>query len=89
MGSYRLKAQGDEGQEEKIKPTLQDPDLVLYSSGDDNYQYYKFFPKTPVEEKHLLVVAKHMNDEGFIITAFFVRKVKEKGKVKVYEKGWT
>jgi len=47
----------------------------------------KFFSKTPMEEKHLLVVAKHTNDEGFIITAFFVRKVKEKEKVKVYEKG--
>jgi len=66
--------------------TLQDPDFVLYSKDDDNYQYHKFFSETPVTEKHLLVVVKHLDDEGFVITAFFLRKIKEKGKVRVYER---
>lgn len=73
-------------QQASVRSTLQDPDFVLYSPSDDNYQYYKFFPKTPVTEKHLLVVAKHLNDEGFVLTVFFLRKIMERGKVKVYAK---
>jgi hypothetical protein len=73
-------------QRTRIKRTLQDPDFVLYSQSDDNYQYYKFFPRTPVTEKHLLVVVKHLNDEGFVLTAFFLRRIRERGKVKVYAK---
>lgn len=74
------------GQETKIKETLQEPDFVLYSERDDNYQYHKFYSETPVSEKYLLVVVRQLNDEGFVITAFFLRKVREKGKVRVYEK---
>ena len=73
-------------QRARIRRTLQDPDFVLYSHSDDNYQYYKFFPKTPVTEKHLLVVVRHLNDEGFVLTAFFLRKIRERAKVKVYAK---
>lgn len=75
-----------EGQERKIAMTLQDPDFVLYSKGDDNHQYHKVFSETPVTGKYLLVVAKHLNDEGFIITAFFIGRIKEKGKVRVDER---
>ncbi|MCR4405207.1 MAG: hypothetical protein NUW06_08060 [Candidatus Acetothermia bacterium] len=74
------------GQESRIRTTLRDPDFVLYSRSDDNYQYHRFFSKTPVAGKHLLVVVKHLDDEGFVITAFFLRKVNERGKVRVYER---
>lgn len=74
------------GQEEKLKETLQKPEIVLYSDIDDNYQYYRLYSTTPVSEKYLLVVVKHLNGEGFIITAFFLREIRKKGKVKVYEK---
>jgi hypothetical protein len=73
-------------QEPKIRTALQDPDFVLYSKSDDNYQYHRLFADTPVGEKHLLVVVKHLNSEGFVITAFFVSKVREQGKVKIYER---
>lgn len=74
------------GQESKIRLSLQDPDFVLYSQSDDNYQYHRLFAKTPVSEKHLLVVVKHLDGEGFVITAFFLTKIREKRKVKVYER---
>ena len=74
------------GQESRIMMTLQAPDSVLYSKGDDHYQYHRFFSKTPVTEKHLLVIVKHLDDEGFVITAFFLRKINEKGKVRAYER---
>jgi hypothetical protein len=37
-----------------------------------------------VTEKYLLMVAKHLNDAGFIITAFFVSKIKKEGKEVIY-----
>lgn len=67
------------GQEEKLKQTLQEPEIVLYSNIDDNYQYYRLYSTTPVSEKYLLTVVKHLNGEGFIITAFFSSRNKEKG----------
>lgn len=70
----------------KIMETLQKPDYILYSSEDDNYQYYKFYQQTPVTQKHMLVVVKILNGDGFIITAFFVRRVKKERKEAVYGK---
>lgn len=74
------------GQKEKIIQTIQHPEIVLYSQTDDNYQYYRYYSNNPVCGKYLLAIVKHLNDEGFVITAFFLRKIKEKGKVKVYER---
>lgn len=81
-----LKHKELKNQQSKLIDALQDPDFVLYSQNDDNYQYHKWFSKTPVSEKHLLVVVKHLNGEGFVITAFFLSKVKSNDKVKVYER---
>jgi len=62
------------GQEEKVKQTLQEPEIVFYSESDDNYHYYRLYSKTPVSKKYLLIIVKHLNGEGFIITAFFSEK---------------
>ena len=67
-----------------IQETLVDPEFVLYSPSEENFQYYRFQKDSPVTDKYLLVVVKHLNQEGFIITAFFVRKVKLREKEVVY-----
>jgi hypothetical protein len=72
---------------ERMKATLVDPDLVYHSPKEDNYHYHKRFKKTPVTEKFLLLIVKHLNEEGFVITGFFVSRIREKDKVLVYEKG--
>lgn len=59
-------------QKGKIIQTLENPDIVYYSSLENNYQYCKHFEETPVTQKYLLLVVKHLNGEGFVITAFFV-----------------
>lgn len=74
------------GQTNKMIETLNDPDIVFYSANDDVYHYYRLFPKTPVSNKHMLAVVKHINDEGFIITAFFISKIRKKSKEIVYDK---
>lgn len=74
------------GQLENMKATLADPDFVYHSTKEENHQYYKKFKKTPVTEKFLLLIVKHLNKEGFIITGFFVSLARRKDKVLVYEK---
>ena len=69
---------------DKMKLTLIEPDTVYYSAGEETYHYYKKFSSTPVSEKYLLLVAKHQDGEGFIITAFFAARVRRQGKVLVY-----
>lgn len=68
-----------------MKLTLIEPDTVYYSPSEQTHHYYRKFRRTPVSEKYLLLVVKHRNEEGFIITAFFARKIKTLGKVLIFE----
>jgi len=72
------------GQLNKMKQTLIDPDIVYHSAAEETHQYYRKFTKTPVTEKYLLLVVKHQDGEGFIITAFFVGRIRRREKVLVY-----
>ena len=74
-----------ESQQEKMILTLEDPSVVYYSPRDEVYYYYRHFEETPVTEKYLLLVVKHLNSEGFIITSFFVSRIRTRGKEVVYE----
>jgi len=70
-----------DNQRAKMILTLEEPDFIYHDPAEENYHYYRNFKETPVTEKHLLLIVKHLNDEGFIITAFFVPKIRTKGKV--------
>ncbi|MCD6094212.1 MAG: DUF4258 domain-containing protein [Candidatus Omnitrophica bacterium] len=59
--------------EEEIKNTLINPDEIRRSRRDrDIYLYYQLINKF-----HLCVIAKHLDGEGFIITAYWTEKIKE------------
>jgi hypothetical protein len=73
-------------QVDRMVTTLEEPDSIYHSPGEDCFHYAKLFKQTPVSEKYLLLIVKHLNNEGFIITAFFVPGLKTKGKVLVYGK---
>ncbi len=53
------------GQSEKVLEVLQEPDIVLYSEMEDNYQHYKYYFKTSIGPKYLLVIVMHLNGDGF------------------------
>lgn len=60
------------GKEEVVKEILSNPDEVRRSKvEEDVYLYYKEIGRL------YCVVAKHLNTEGFLITAYPVDKVKE------------
>lgn len=64
----------------KIKETLVKSNFVIFDERENTYHYYKFFPQTVVTEKYMHIIVKHLNEEGFVITAFFTKEIK-KGRV--------
>jgi len=61
---------------DKIKDTLLSPELIAEGTSVDTKIYYKYYGKTPVTSKYFAIVVKHLNGEGFILTAYFTQKVK-------------
>jgi len=62
-----------EDKKNEVQETLTNPDEIRLSKSDQSvYLYYKNYGKLS-----LVVVAKHPNGEGFIITSYFTDKIKE------------
>jgi len=63
---------------ERVKETLRSPEEIRESIYDKSiWLFYKFYPKTPVTKKYMLVVVKVLNSKGFIITAFYTDEIKK------------
>lgn len=61
------------GKEGQVQETLTDADELRQSkTGRTVRLYYRAYGTA-----HLCVVTKHLNDEGFIITAYFTERIKE------------
>ena len=61
-----------------IKETLVEPDEVRQSiRSSEVWLFYKFYEKTPVTQKYMLVAVEVLDGEGFIVTAFFTDKIKK------------
>ena len=70
-----------EGQTDKIAETLAAPDGIIESRHDATVRlYYRLYDETPVTQKFLLVAVKRLDDDAFIITAFFTGR-KPKGAI--------
>lgn len=74
------------GQIEKMRLVLMEPDSIWHSPKEEVYHFYRRFTKTPVSEKYLLLVVKYLDDEGFVITGFFVSRIRKKDRVLIYGK---
>lgn len=64
-----------EGCEDLIVETLSEPEKIL--EGDNGaLMAVRKYEKTPVSEnKYLVVVYKELEDDGFVITAYFTRRL--------------
>jgi hypothetical protein len=69
------------GCEEWIEETLSNPEKIL--EGDNGaLMAVRRYEKTPVSEnKFLVVVYKEQNDDGFVITAYFTRRLPKWRKI--------
>jgi hypothetical protein len=62
---------------ERIVETLAAPDSVVATPADETvHVYHKHFEGTPVTNKFLLVAVKMLDDDAFILTAFFSSRQK-------------
>lgn len=65
---------------ERIVETLKTPETVVATEADESvHVYHRYYETTPVTSKFLLVAVKHLDDDAFVLTAFFSRREK-KGK---------
>jgi len=70
------------GEIERLRETVLEPDEVRRSIYDPSvWLFYRYYSSTPVTKKYLLAVVRFMNEEGFIVTAFFTDSVKRGGQL--------
>ena len=65
------------GQLTRISETLKEPDQIIQSKTDTTVElFYKHYKTTPVSEKILCVVIKTLQNDHFVITAYFTDTIK-------------
>ena len=57
----------------EVKRTIEDPDYIV-SGWFGEYLALRFCEIAPKRPKHLCVVYREQNKEGFVVTAFFISK---------------
>src|SRR5260221_8094755 len=61
----------------RILETLAVPEIVIATRADSNvHAYHKLYPQTPVTRKYLIVIVKLLEDDAFVLTAFFSSSLK-------------
>jgi len=67
-----------QGQLDRISETLLIPDLIVATTVDPSvHVYHRFYAATPVTRKYMLVVVKIVDDDAFVLTAFFSSRQKK------------
>ncbi len=62
----------------KIRETISSPEIVIATDADKTvHVYHRYYNTTPVTSKFLLVVVKMLDDDAFILTAFFSNRSKK------------
>lgn len=60
---------------EEILQTLQKPDKIILDEREGVEYFFKYFKHKKHKSKFLKLIVKYLNDDGFIISAHFVRKI--------------
>lgn len=62
---------------DNIRSAITSPEFTKTSEHDDNVMfYYRYYKDKKSSAKYLLTAVKHLNGDGFVITAFYTNKVK-------------
>ncbi len=63
---------------ERIVETISMPETVIATNADATVHiYHRFYEMTPVTSKFLQVVVKLLEEDAFVLTAFFSRQMKK------------
>ena len=60
---------------EKIKEVLLNPLIIKKDNFDSSLNYYYKYDKT--KNMHLMVSVKYLNGDGFVITSFYIKKIRK------------
>ncbi len=61
---------------DEIESTLKNPDNFIEVK-EDVYNYYKYFKHRSSGPKYLKVIVKYLNEEGFVVTAYYVKNIRK------------
>ncbi len=61
------------GNQDMVFETLDIPDIIV-SGGKNEFIAIKHYIKTSISEKHVVVIYREHNNDGFVITAFMTSK---------------
>jgi hypothetical protein len=65
------------GQIHRIEETLANPQIIIATPLDETvHVYHRYYEITPVTSKYLQVVVKLLQEDAFILTAFFSKRQK-------------
>lgn len=63
---------------DKIKQTIAEPEFIISTTADDTvHVYHRHYATTPVTSKFLLVAVKLLDNDAFVLTAFFSSRQKK------------
>ncbi len=66
---------------DRIRETLAEPEIVVATHADETVcVYHRHYEETPVTDKVLLVAVKLLEEDAFVLTAFFSSR-RKKGKL--------
>lgn len=64
-------------QRERLIETLRTPQIIIATVADENvHAYHRLYAETPVTRKYLIVVVKFIEDDAFVLTAYFSNRLK-------------
>ncbi len=71
-----------DGMEQAIVETLESPDAVIRSIRDPEHvrEHYKWFADTSRGAKFLRTVVRYSEDDAFLITTHFTRRIPRRGE---------
>jgi hypothetical protein len=66
-----------EGQRTRLEETLVNPELVVATNQDESiHAYHRLYETTPVTRKYMVVAVKILEDDAFVVTAFYSNRSK-------------
>ena len=70
-----------DGQQNRLQEVLSSPEVVIATQKDASvHAYHRWYERTPVTQKHAVVVVKLLENDAFVLTAYFTSRVR-KGNV--------
>jgi len=63
---------------ERIRETVEKPTVIVVTPSDETvHVYHRYHASTPVTSKYLLVIVKILEEDAFVLTAFFSSRQKK------------